>query len=158
MWSLFTHVHVHVIQVNRPFGQLWPANEVRASPTRTVAAAMRVFLICTRFSSALECCSAITAAFSLFQSRRGRVSPSLFSHSFPLRKRWLLYIRQVDWSHFRVPISASTVVLSIATKMVSAPQIRSILQGGRQVSSTMLHVMWGRGTILVAIESTRDCN
>ena len=38
---------------------------------------------------------------------RGRASPSLFSHGFSrsseLRKRWLLAIRQADWSHFRLP-------------------------------------------------------
>ena len=47
-------------------------------------------------------------------SNRGRACPSLFSHgvsrSSELRKRWLLAIRQADWSHFRVP--NSTVVCS----------------------------------------------
>ena len=48
------------------------------------------------------------------------------------------------------------LLLSIATKMVSAPLVRGILQGGQQVSSTILMYTEkrGRGTILVAIEST----
>ena len=51
-------------------------------------------------------------------------------------------------------ISLSQAVLSIATKMVSAPPVRGILQGG-QLSSTILMYTEkrGRGTILVAIES-----
>ena len=46
-------------------------------------------------------------------------------------------------------------ILSIATKMVSAPPVPGILQGGQQVSSTILMFTEkrGRGTILVAIES-----
>ena len=46
-------------------------------------------------------------------------------------------------------------ILSVATKMVSAPLVRGILQGGQQVSSTiqMYTARRGRGTILVAIES-----
>ena len=44
---------------------------------------------------------------------------------------------------------------SISTKMVSAPQIRGVLKGGRQVSSTILMYITKRGrrTILVAVES-----
>ena len=47
------------------------------------------------------------------------------------------------------------LVLSIATEMVSAPPDPGILQGGQQVSSTILMYTEkrGRGTILVAIES-----
>ena len=44
----------------------------------------------------------------------------------------------------------------MATKMVSAPSVRGILQGGQQVCSTILMYAEkrGRGTILVAIESS----
>ena len=47
-------------------------------------------------------------------------------------------------------------VLSIATKMVSTPPVRGILQGGQQVFSTILTytAKHGCGTIFVAIEST----
>ena len=48
-------------------------------------------------------------------------------------------------------------VLSIATKMISAPpSVRGILQGGQQMSSTFLMytAKRGRGSILIAIEST----
>ena len=55
-----------------------------------------------------------------------------------------------------LPRKQVQVLLSIATKMVSAPPHRGILQGGQQVSSTILMYTEkrGRGTILVAIEST----
>ena len=47
------------------------------------------------------------------------------------------------------------LILSIAIKMVSAPPVRGVLQGGHQVSSTI--VMYteerGRGNILFAIQS-----
>ena len=47
-------------------------------------------------------------------------------------------------------------LLSIATKIVPAGPVRGILQGGHQVFSTILMYTEkrGRGTILVAIEST----
>ena len=48
------------------------------------------------------------------------------------------------------------LILSMATKMISAPLVRGIHQAGRQVSSTILMYIAtrGRGTILVAIESS----
>ena len=48
------------------------------------------------------------------------------------------------------------LILSIATKIVPAGPVRGILQGGHQVFSTILMYTEkrGRGTILVAIEST----
>ena len=59
-----------------------------------------------RFSSAFECRSAITVVFLAFSIEAGLVLHSslmVFSRSGELRKRWLLAIRQADWSHFRVP-------------------------------------------------------
>ena len=57
---------------------------------------------------------------------------------------------------FFVARCVRVAVLSIATKMVSAPPVHGILQGGQQVSSTILmyNAKRGRGAILVAIEST----
>ena len=45
--------------------------------------------------------------------------------------------------------AAQSTLLSIAAKMVSAPPVRGILQGGQQVSSTILMYTEkrGRGTI-----------
>ena len=55
------------------------------------------------------------------------------------------------------PLRSRCWILSIATEMVSAPPVRGILQGGQQVSSTILMYTEkrGRGTILVAIESIK---
>ena len=56
------------------------------------------------------------------------------------------------------PRTHLTSLLSIATKMVSAPPVPGLLQGGQQVSSTILLYTEkrGRGTFLVAIESTNS--
>ena len=92
-------------RTNRPFAQLWPGNEVRG-----IAGEIR--LRCVRFSLELSFFFCFGMSFSdhccvprFFN--RGRAGPSLFSHGFSrsseLRKRWLLAIRQADWSHFRVP-------------------------------------------------------
>ena len=60
-----------------------------------------------RFSSALECRSAITVVFLAFSIEAGLVlhSSLMVFHGqvSSIRKRWLLAIRQADWSHFRVP-------------------------------------------------------
>ena len=90
---------------NRPFAQLWPGNEVRGiageNRQRCVCFSLELsFFFCFGTSFSDHCC--VPRFFN-----RGRASPSLFSHGFSrsseLRKRWLLAIRQADWSHFRVP-------------------------------------------------------
>ena len=96
--------------IQRPFAQLWPGNEVRGiageNRLRCVCFSIELsFFFCFGMSFSDHCCVPRC-------SNRCRASPSLFSHGFSrsseLRKRWLLAIRQADWSHFRVP--NSTVV------------------------------------------------
>ena len=66
------------------------------------------------------------------------------------------YTVRVKCCSGRLRLCRGRPVLSIATKIVSVPPVRGILQGGQQVSSTILMYTEkrGRGTILVAIEST----
>ena len=56
------------------------------------------------------------------------------------------------------PAACGRDLLSIATKIVPAGPVRGILQGGHQVFSTILMYTEkrGRGTILVAIESSHS--
>ena len=92
-------------RLHRPFAQLWPGNEVRGIAgeirLRCVCFSLELsFFFCFGMSFSDHCC--VPRFFN-----RGRASPSLFSQGFSrsseLRKRWLLAIRQADWSHFRVP-------------------------------------------------------
>ena len=77
-------------------------------------------------------------------SNRGRASPSLFSHgrsrSSELRKRWLLAIRQADWSHFRVP--NSTVVYALSTS--SLKKIFSFMLVPKSLWTLPSPVLWNR--------------
>ena len=71
------------------------------------------FFFCFGISLSAQCCVPRC-------SNRGRASPSLFSHGFSrsseLRKRWLLAIRQADWSHFRVPNSTVVCIEHVLPK------------------------------------------
>ena len=91
-----------IVAQSRPFAQIWLGNEVRG-----IAGENWLRLVCwafeLSFSSALECRSAITVVVLAVPIEVGLV---LFFQSFPrsseLRKRWLLAIRQANWSNFRV--------------------------------------------------------
>ena len=90
---------------NRPFAQLWPGNEVRG-----IAGEIRLHCVCFSLELSFFFCFGMSFSDHCCVPRffnRGRARPSLFSHGFSrsseLRKRWLLAIRQADWSHFRVP-------------------------------------------------------
>ena len=84
---------------NRPFAQLWLGNEVRG-----IAGENRLRCVCVshlsfRFSSALECRSAITVVFLAVPIEAGLVLHSslmVFHGQVELRKRWLLAILQAD--------------------------------------------------------------
>ena len=127
---------------NRPFAQLWPGNEVRG-----IAGENRPRCVCFSFELSFFFCFGMSFSDHWCvpgRSNRGRASPSLFSHSFPrsseLRKRWLLAIRQADWSNFRVP--NNTVVLALSTS--SLRKIFALMLVPKSLWTLPSPVLWNR--------------